>query len=151
MQLNSSQVCDLQVGQGCTSIGTSSHPFLAGALLELVNTPSITLNGATVLSSVSPFFGGYTGYSDETITWQAPSVNAAGGVEVLAEPTIFRPTDSVSPQNMYGIVITDAAKTNLLFAAPFDVQPLPMQSALNTIQVTLQWQPKTGGIAAVVA
>ncbi len=151
MQLNPTQACNLEVGQGCTSIGTSTHPFLAGAHLKLVNSESVTLDSGTQWGSVSAFIGGYTGYADETITWQPPSLNATGGVEVLAEPTIFRPTDSASPQNIYGMVITDAADANVLFAAPFDAPPLPMASALNTIQMTLQWQPRTGGVVAVVA
>ena len=151
MQMLSSQYCDLQVGQGCTSIGTSTAPFMANALLQLVNTASITLNGSTALSSVSPFFGGYDGYAAETITWQPPSVNSGGGVEVLALPAIFRPTDSTAPQNMWGAVITDKAGVNLLFAMPFDAPPLPMTSNLNTISIFLQWQPHTLGAVVVVS
>lgn len=134
----------------CTS-GTSSAPFMSGALIDLVNSNSITLNGATTLGSVSPLFGGYDGYADASVTWNLPSVNSAGVVEVVGSVKIFRPTDSSNPQTMYGVVMKDSSSINLLGAAPFDGNVgIPMQSALNTITLVLSYQPATASVVVTV-
>ena len=81
---------------------------------------------------VSPLFGGYDGYADASVTWNLPSVNSAGVVEVVGSVKIFRPTDSSNPQTMYGVVMKDSASINLLGAAPFDGNVgIPMQSRVE--------------------
>ena len=150
MNLLPSQIELLEVAGGSTTIGSTTAGALAHAMVQLVNSNSITLNGGTPLGSVSPLFGGYDGYSADSISWQAPGVNVSGAVEVIGIVSPFRPTDSTSPQNMYGVVITDQLGLNLLFAAPFDAPPLPMQSAYNTITLTLSYQPITSTIVVTV-
>jgi hypothetical protein len=150
MNLLPSQTELLEVAGGSTTIGSTTAGALAHALVNLVNSNTVTLNGSTPLGSVSPLFGGYDGYAADTISWQAPGVNVSGAVEVVGIISPFRPTDSTNPQNMYGVVVTDQAGANLLFAAPFDQVPLPMQSPLNTITLTFSYQPQTNSIVVTV-
>jgi hypothetical protein len=150
MNLLPSQIELLDVAGGATTIGTSSYGAIAHLSVQLVNSNSITLNGSTPLGSVSPLFGGYDGYSSESVTWQPPGVNVSGAVEVIGTIPTFRPSDATNPQNMYGVVVTDQAGANLLFAAPFDQVPLPMQSSLNSITLTFSYQPITNSVVVTV-
>ena len=150
MNLLPSQTELIEVAGGATTIGSTTAGSLAHAVVQLVNSNSITLNGATPLGSVSPLFGGDDGYGADSIAWQAPGLNVSGAVEVIGIIAPFRPTDSTSPQNMYGVVVTDQAGANLLFAAPFDQAPLPMQSSLNTITLVFSYQPITNSIVVTV-
>jgi hypothetical protein len=124
-----------------TAIGSNSIPFLSGALLKLVNNASVTLNGSTLWGSVSPFIGGYSGYADATLTWNAPTVNAANTVESVSGDATFRPTGSASVCNAAGIVITDSGSTSVFYAAPFDQIPIVLSTPLQQLQITLRFSP----------
>ncbi len=136
----------LALATDCTKIGTSSVPFCANALLKLVNNSIVTLNGGTTWGSVSATIGGYDGYADDTITWQAPSTPDAGGVVALSNTSIFRPTDATYPQQMFGMVLTDPGSASVLFAGPFDDPPIPLQNNLDVLQVTLQFNAAVPGL-----
>jgi hypothetical protein len=150
MQLLPSQYAQLQMAGGDTTIGSTTAGFMANARVELVNSNSIQLNGSTPLASVSPLFGGYDGYAADSINWQAPGVNQAGIVEAIGIVATFRPTDATNPVNMWGVAMRDLANANLLFAAPFDTPPYPMQSTLNSITLTLSFQPATCNIVVTL-
>lgn len=150
MQLVPTTLGLVAVAQGCSSIGTSTAPFLAGAKLKLINSSTVTLNQSTVWGSVSAYIGGYTGYADGSLSFSAPYTPDAGGVAVVSNPTTFRPTDSADPQNMYGAVVTDSASTEVLFAGLFDAPPIPMAGPLNVLDMTVIFNPATATLLAAI-
>lgn len=151
MNLLPSQQFLLDSASATTTPGTPSVPFMSTALLCLVNSNTVTLNGSTPIASVLPITGGYAGYSNDTIGWNLPSVNSAGAVEVIGSPKTFRPTDSTAPQTIYGAYIMDSGSTTLLAAAPFDGNiGIPMQSALNSITLVLSYQPITASVVVTL-
>jgi hypothetical protein len=132
-------------GSGATGSSSVSAGYLFEAKLKLINSSSITLNPSTTWGSVSASIGGYDGYADGSLTFGAPSQADAGNIEVVSNLTIFRPTDSTNPQSMWGAVITDLGSSSVLFAAPFDDPPLPMNSALDQIQMSIRYNPAQPG------
>jgi hypothetical protein len=150
MQLTMTQMGLIEVAEGCTSIGTSTVPFLANSRLKLVNNSTVTLNNGTSWGSVSAFIGGYTGYGDGTMTFTAPYTPGSGGVAAISNTAIFRPTDAVTPQNMWGAVLTDSGSTSVFAAGRFDAPPLPMTNALDQIEMSIVFNPATSNFGCNV-
>jgi hypothetical protein len=134
----------LELASAATQGGSPSIPFMDGALLKLINSSSVTLNAGTQWGSVSPYIGGYAGYTDETITWTPPYTPSAGGVGVLSSLATFRPTGSASGTvNGYGLVLTDSGSSSVMAAGPFDVSPLPFNGTLDQLVCNLIFNPST--------
>ena len=83
-----------------TSTGTPTTS-LSGALLKLINNSTVTLNNTTTWGSVSAFVGGYTGYADDTITWNYPSTPLSGGIVAESNQLLFRPTGTAATAQMW--------------------------------------------------
>ena len=141
MLLSMTQMGALRVGTVSTASGNQSAFALNAALVKLVNTPTVTLSGATLWSSVSAFIGGHPGYTDETVTFSAPIVNQAGVVEAWSNNMSWTDTASTSPQNYSGIVVTDSGSASVLFAAPFDNPPIVFNSALSAMDLIIRYNP----------
>lgn len=95
----------------------------------------------TPLATFTAAIATYAGYATATLTWGTPSVADDGTVESLSASVTFRPTDAVTPNAIYGLWIMDSTSTFLLFAGQFDGAPLPMQSALQIIRLTVRFRP----------
>lgn len=93
----------------------------------------------------------YSGYAKEAVTWLAPTVADDGVVEVIGIVGEFRPTSSVVVNSIYGILLVDTTGAILYVAARFDNPPLPMNSTLDNIVVTLRVRIVPGGIVVTVS
>lgn len=117
-----------------TTGGTFYHAMCGLYQTNLTITPSMVK--ADIDSSSATF----AGYGADTITWGAPTRSDDGFIESIGTMPAFRPTDSVTPNNIWGLYVWDRAD-NLIFAGPFDNAPLPMASPLDQITQTLRYRP----------
>jgi len=108
---------------------------------DIVPTPATPIGDYTLAD--------YDGYAAEAVTWLAPSVSDAGVPELIGTVGEFRPTGSVTPNTVYGILLTDGAG-GLLYAGRFDAAPLPMGSTLDVVVVTPRVTLSSGGTVSVV-
>lgn len=93
----------------------------------------------------------YSGYALEAITWSAPTLADDGSVEVLGVVGEFRPTSSAVQNSIYGLLLVDTTGAILYAAARFDAPPLPMNSTLDAIIVTLRVRFTPGGVVVTVS
>jgi Tfp pilus assembly major pilin PilA len=93
----------------------------------------------------------YTGYAPVTLTWDAASVSDDGNVETHSNRVTWRPTDGVTPNDIYGYYITDTAGTALLGGGRFDGAPLPMHGALDVILTTVVFRFGNQGYVSLVS
>lgn len=94
----------------------------------------------------------FAGYAQGVITWGTPSQADDGTYEVVGTFPVWRPSNAVTPNNIYGIYFTEAGMGGgLMGAARFDNAPLPMTNALQTITVVLRYRPQTGSIVISVS
>jgi len=144
MDLLATQVLDLDVAADVITAVTGA---LVTAEIEL-----FTNNFQPTRSSVIGDFDlpTYTGYAAEAVTWLAPSVSDDGQVEIIGTAGEFRPTDAVTPNTVYGMLVTDGV-TKVHYAARFPDGPLPMEDALDAILLTLRARIPAAGICAVVS
>ncbi len=144
-----SQLFEFQKSQLVRALNDTAGELL-GALLGLYQAP-IDINQGTPLATFTAAIATYTGYAAQAIVWGLPSVNQAGEVEVQGIGLIFRPTDAVAPNSVWGIYITDSTGADLYFAAQFDAPPIPMVSALDQITIVIRYKPATQSFAVVVS
>lgn len=135
----------LQDTQAATAAG-----YLHLAHLHLYQSP-IAILPTTPLATFSAAVATFTGYADQALVWDVPGVADDGTVECVATPLIFRPTDAVTPNIIYGAYITDTAGANLYIFGEFDGAPLPMQNALQQIIVVVRYRPATDSIVITVS
>jgi hypothetical protein len=140
---------DLAVALIGSETASAAGP-LAGAVLRLTQ---VEVNPArnTTLAALNADTCTFTGYGDETITWQLPSIADDGNVEVLSNPITYRPSDSAAPNNVYDAYIVNAAKSAWYLAGTVDGAPVPMEDALHTLTITVRWRPSTGGYGVCVS
>lgn len=74
----------------------------------------------------------YSGYAEETVTWNAVTLNDAGQLEVVGQFGEFRPSSSLVTNAIWGCYLT-APLVGLVAAARFTNGPLPMVSTLSSI------------------
>lgn len=79
----------------------------------------------------------YTGHGNEQITWLTPSIADDGTPEVIGTAGEFRPTDDVTPNSVYGVLIVTSGG-DLVEAGRFEDAPLPMQSDTDAILITVR-------------
>lgn len=149
MDLIATPTLDLAVGLHCTGDDTTGGP-LNDALVRLY-AASIDISDTTTLATLNADSATYQGYGDGTITWNTPSVNEDGLVEVIGTMAIFRPTGDDSPNNIWGLYVIGADTMAPLLLGEFNEPPIPMVDASSLIQITLRWRPNTTGVAAVVS
>lgn len=119
-------------------------------VLELCQTDMV-YDRSTPLAAVQAGIATFTGYASGVITWGAPTVDANGEVEVIGTVPIFRPTDSVTPNSIFGCYITNAAKSKLHFLARLaNPGSIPMGGALNALLLTVRWRVGKPGNAVEV-
>jgi len=93
----------------------------------------------------------YSGYAKEAITWSAATLADDGSVEVLGIVGAFRPTPSPIVNSIYGLMLVDTTGVILYAAARFDAPPLPMNSTLDAIVVTVRVRIAAGGVVVTVS
>lgn len=104
--------------------------FIAG--LAAVGPPAGPLNGAKVRlfkNDISPgpdtvlanlVTADYGGYADSpAVVWSAGDTDFDDRAVLVGASQNFAPTDSVTPNTIYGYCIMDSTSTNLLFAERF--------------------------------
>jgi len=92
----------------------------------------------------------YVGFGDQTITWLEPSISDDGTIEVLGTVGEFRPTNDVTPNQVYGALLLDST-TAMLFGGRFEGAPLPMESATDSILITVRFRPADQSLAIVIS
>lgn len=92
----------------------------------------------------------YTGHGDKLITWLAPSIADDGTPECVGTVPEFRPTDAVVPNTVFGALLIDAGAI-MMEGGRFDNGPLPMESALDSILVTVRLRYADNSIMVVVS
>jgi hypothetical protein len=123
---------------------------LTGTKVHLYKT-ALPVDGTTDLATFHTDEATFTGYAAKSITWLTPSVSDDGIVEVVGTVPEFRPTDSVAPNDIWGIYITDTAAATLLFCGQFDNPPLPMNGTTDAIVVTIRFRPADQSIAVQIS
>lgn len=91
----------------------------------------------------------YTGYAAEAITWSAATLSDDGQVETVGVTGEFRPTDGVTPNQIYGWLLRNAGG-DILGGGNFN-PPLPMVSALDAILLTPRVRFTLGLAAGLVS
>lgn len=124
--------------------------YLDGLKVDLYQT-AIAFGPTTPLATFTAAVCTYTGYAQGVVTWSTPTLADDGTVEVLGTLPVWRPTDGVTPNVAWGIYAHSGVGSVLYFAGQFDGAPLPMQSALQQITVTLRYRPATRTLAVVVS
>jgi len=120
---------------------------LTGAEVELFQndilpTPETPLGDYTLAT--------YDGYAAQAVTWLAPSVADDGSVELVGTVPEWRPTGSVTPNVIYGMLLLTAGGA-LRAALRFDDAPIPMGSTLDSLITTIRFRAPCGGTVAVVS
>jgi hypothetical protein len=91
----------------------------------------------------------FAGYVAKTLTWAVgPYLNPAGQAEIQNGSVNWTPTDSVTPNAIYGYWVEDAAG-NLLWAENFTT-PRSMASTLDTITLLPTLVLVPGGLSGIV-
>lgn len=126
---------------------TDTDGLLDGALVRLF----INDVQPVVTSVVGDFTAAtYTGHADKEITWLAPSISDDGIPEVIGTVPEFRPTDSVLPNTVFGALLLDAGHI-MMEGGRFEEGPLPMESALDAILITVRLRFDMVSMMAVVS
>jgi hypothetical protein len=144
MQLVSTQILDLAV---LSDITTAVTGCLVAAEVDLVQNDA-PFDRASLIGDYD--LADYTGYAAEAVTWLAPSVADDGSIELVGLVGEFRPTDAVTPNVIFGLLLRNAGG-DILFAARFDAAPLSMGSALNSIVVTIRVVVSPTGVVVTVS
>lgn len=91
----------------------------------------------------------YVGYAAIALVFGVPSVSDDGNVESICTAQVWRPTNSVTPNSIYGFFIDDGAGV-LLAGGTFDIAPLPMNSALDVINTVVRFRLDSTGLVSIV-
>jgi len=131
-----------------------SAEVVAGVLmpvkLVLIKT-NLALDRNTALADVVAAKADYTGAIEGVITWLAPSIADDGSIEVVGTVPEYRPTDAVTPNQIYGCALLTALDAALYAVCSFADGPLPMESALNSILATLRYKPEGGSMVVTIS
>lgn len=137
---------------GVASIGTGNATTthnLFGAKVRLCQ-GDIVPDSNTTLAALNADSATFTGYAEKTITWNAPSRASDGSIEVVGGLSEWRPTDAVTPNNLFVAYVVNAAG-NLVLAGRFDSPPIPMADALDSLLLTIRWRPTAGAIGNTIS
>jgi len=131
-------------------LDTTTAGGLLDATVDLYQTP-IAVTPETPLATFTAAVATFTGYAQGVVTWELPTVADDGEVEVIGTLPIWRPTDGVTPNQIYGMFIRLDVGGSLAMAGQFDTPPLPMISALDSIICTLRYRPASGTLVVTVS
>jgi hypothetical protein len=124
--------------------------LLDGVKLALFQAP-MDIGEATTLAELVANVATFTGYVKTALVWDTPSVADDGTVEVVSHTITFRPSDAVTPNQIWGCWIEDSTAAFVYFAGQFDNAPLPMTSALQQIIVTVRYRPASDTLVITVS
>lgn len=131
-----SQYQELEIAEDLTIAVTG---MLTGATLNLFKNDFEPEYGSVIGDYV---LADYVGFGAEAITWQAPSTSDDGQVEIVGVVGEFRPTNGVTPNDIFGVIAQDAGG-GLLDAVRFPDGPYSMNSALDAILLVVRYRPAT--------
>jgi hypothetical protein len=117
--------------------GNITAGALLAAKIDLFANNTVFNPLTTVLADM--VVANYTGYAQGTLTWDVASVADEGETEAHSNRITWRPTDAVTPNQIYGYYLTLAGA--LLGGGNFDGGPLSMMSALDAILTTVVFRP----------
>lgn len=138
---------------------TKIHDLAVAAILTAEDGP---LDGAKIrlfTNDVNPDFNSvegdfedttYTGHADKAVTWLAPAVADDGAVEIPGSVAEFRPTDAVTPNDVFGALLINADGEPLA-GGRFEDGPLPMQSAMDSILMMIRYRVQDGSAIIVLS
>lgn len=122
---------------------------LAAVKIKLTKA-QIAILPSTILADLTAIEADYTGYALHTITWDAPSLDLAGAVQVVGSISVFRPTGTTVTNQIYMCYIVDTTAAILYFAGDLDGAPIPMLSALNQLQLQVVYKPASNSFTITV-
>jgi hypothetical protein len=105
---------------------TAGGGVLNGAKVHLYQNNYIPSKSSALADFTECTYAGYAAQSAGT--WGAPYVGVDGLPHVTCPSLQFQSTDGVTPNVAYGVYVTNAGSTVLLFSGLFD-QPVPMIDA----------------------
>lgn len=147
IQLIGNNGTDIAIGADAITAVTGS---LDGAEIGLVK-DDIPLSRETTFAELELAKATYSGYAPEAVTWGPATIADDGSIEFLGAAGEFRPTGSAVTNGIYGMYVIDGAGTGVLFCARFDNPPIPMESVLDMVQLTLRYRPNGTSKAAVLS
>lgn len=125
--------------------------YLTGVKVGLTQS-AVNIDEGTTLAELTAAVATYTGYASVTVVWDDPSVADDGTVEVTSEEIVFRPTAPTTIGNqVYNLYIVNTGGTILYFAVLLSTAPIPMESNLDQLKVTLRYRPATNSVAVLVS
>lgn len=134
-----------------TSDGTLMTPhYLKAALVHLCKV-DVDINPLTALATFVAGECDFTGYTAAVITWSTPTLGDDNSIEVIGTVPIFLPTDSVTPNTVYCMWITETTSAQLFFAGRFDDAPIPMGGTLNSLLLTVRYRPATKTVVVAIS
>lgn len=144
MNLVTNPNLDLVLDAAGTSSVTAAGPLNA-ATIGLYAGTDLDLLPTLPLATIVAAEATYDGYARQVVTWLAPSRSDAGAIEVLSNPNIFRPTDAVISNNVFGVFVICPGSTSPFFCGRLDDAPKSLQDTHSVLVVTLAWSPTSGG------
>jgi hypothetical protein len=145
-----SQLSQLGRATNDVNVGTTNPGVLFGAKVHLGQT-NIPVDANVPYATLAGQEATYATYLAQALTWDVPSTAADNTVESVSTPLVFRPTDSVTPNAVYNVWLSNAGSTAWYYAGQIVGAPLPMASALDQIIVTIRFRPATGSICVTIA
>jgi hypothetical protein len=124
--------------------------YLTGVKLGLYQA-ALDITSSMTIAAIHAAQATFTSYVKTALVWDTPSVADDGTVEVVSHSITFRPTDAVTPNQIWGCWIEDSTAALLYFAGQFDAAPLPMINALQQIIVTVRFRPATNTLVITVS
>jgi len=120
---------------------------LTGALIHLYQNNLVFDPTTVVIGDLVD--ANYNTYAALVLAWGVPSVSDDGHVETIAAAQVWRPTDALAPNDIYGYYITTAGGV-LLMGGFFEGGPFPMNSTLDVITTTVVFRLGQDGYVSVV-
>ncbi len=87
----------------------------------------------------------FTSYAaSSAIVWGASIPAPAGGYQCVGDVKQWAPTDSVTPNTIFGVFVTDVGGTVLRYAERFET-PVPMASVADSLAYVPVFSSQTAG------
>lgn len=142
-----------QLARAAVDVGTNVGPIagpLNAAKLHLGQS-DLAIDGNTPYATLSGQEADYDGYAAQSLVWGTPVTAADGTVEVVATVLTFAPTGDTVSNSIYNAWVSNTGGTVWYFAAPIVDGPLPMESALDQMKVTIRYRPATQTLMVTIA
>jgi hypothetical protein len=123
---------------------------LTGAKVKLLK-ETVELSPTVLLADLVAAEADYTGYAEAAVTWSAVTRGDDGVIEFLGTVPEFRPTGTVLTNAIFGLFVVDALEAVVYMVAAFEGGPLPMESALDSIRLTLRYRPDSKQLVAFIS